>query len=250
MNAQQGRSSGDSPRPGATDFAAAADSPVRTDSSHSRPFASISRRSAGTMSPTAGARRRRARARRRRLAAPGHRARQGPCGGSGVECLDRLLGAVLVDEAEPDTQCDDREDDPGGGRRRRLRPTRPPPKQGARARSCGTGGKARSRSGRRGAQDVRAELVQPTPGLLAREPTLAAAETVEHRLWLEHCGCRKVEACARHPRRGELDRLHWRIVAPATRSDPAHADPQAIQTVSASPTDDKKAPERGFLQSG
>lgn len=53
MNAQLGRSTDESLSPaGATDFAAGCASPVSTDSSHSRPSAAISRRSAGTTSPT------------------------------------------------------------------------------------------------------------------------------------------------------------------------------------------------------
>src|SRR5581483_3451638 len=53
MNAHDGSSSGESGFvTGSTFFSAGADSPVRTDSSHSSPSASSSRRSAGTTSPT------------------------------------------------------------------------------------------------------------------------------------------------------------------------------------------------------
>lgn len=53
MNAHDERSTVElASRTGATAFAVAIDSPVRTDSSHSRPLDSMTRRSAGTTSPT------------------------------------------------------------------------------------------------------------------------------------------------------------------------------------------------------
>jgi hypothetical protein len=56
MNAHEGRSTAESlAGAGADDFTAGCDSPVSTDSSHSRPSTAISRKSAGTTSPTPSA---------------------------------------------------------------------------------------------------------------------------------------------------------------------------------------------------
>ena len=92
---------------------AGSDSPVSTDSSHSRPVTASSRRSAGTMSPS-----------RRSTTSPGtsvgdvHRrsaavADAPPCWCRICECSASrgLLGAVLVDEPEPDRHGEDHADD-------------------------------------------------------------------------------------------------------------------------------------------
>ena len=136
-----------------------------------------------------------------------------------VERLDRLLGAVLVDEAEPDAQGDDRQDDPG---RRRLADRRRDHRrryEEHEQEAAELASKHAPGAGPVTAQDVRAELVQPPPRLLACEPSLAAAETTEHCLRLENCRPREVEVRARRARRGQFNRLHSPIVALATRSD-------------------------------
>ena len=117
MNAHEGRSTAESRASvGSAVLAAGIDSPVSTASSHSSWLASISRTSAGTRSPTRSATTSpgtssRTSTRRWCAVAPHQRL----VADVGVQRGDRELGAVLVDEAEPDAQDDDRGDD----RRRR-----------------------------------------------------------------------------------------------------------------------------------
>ena len=119
MNAQPGRSRGESPTGarvgGLLDRQRLA---VSTASSHSSPVTSTSRRSAGTTSPT-----------RSPTRSPGtrfvdvgrdlacRRARPRPRGGcSRCRSATACRGAVLVEEAEPDAERDDRGDDRRVGR--------------------------------------------------------------------------------------------------------------------------------------
>ena len=129
---------------GSTVLAADIDSPVSTPSSHSSWFASMSRTSAGTRSPTlrlddvAWHQLAHVEALWRAVAPD-----QGLVVDVGVQRGDRELGAVLVDEAEPDAQDDDRGDDRavdgvtrGRGDRRRRRAA-------GSAAGCGADGRGR-----------------------------------------------------------------------------------------------------------
>ncbi len=117
MNAHEARSREDSGAAmGSLRFSAGSDSPVSTASSHSSPSACSRRRSAGTTSPTAS-----------RTTSPGHELgdvdrrglavahRQRGVAQLGVQRLDRQLGAVLVEEPQPDAEADDQQDDQRAG---------------------------------------------------------------------------------------------------------------------------------------
>ena len=118
MKAQDGRSRAESVGGGSAVFSAGIDSPVRTASSHSSAFASSRRRSAGTTSPTSSC-----------DDVAGHevghvddgwwpRRATTSAGGGCCACsaATALLGPVLVHEAQPDAERDDRGDDHRAGR--------------------------------------------------------------------------------------------------------------------------------------
>ncbi len=112
MKAQHGRSSPAAPAAASTFLVAGMDSPVRTASSHSSPWASRRRTSAGTRSPTRSA-----------TTSPGTRSvtststgwpsrpHQGPAPDLVVQGGHRHLGPVLVEEPEGDAEADDHRDD-------------------------------------------------------------------------------------------------------------------------------------------
>ena len=146
MKAHDGSSSGDSGFvTGSTFFSAGADSPVRTDSSHSSPSASSRRRSAGTTSPTPT-----------RTTSPGTSSVTSTTSAAPVpqrddrvpelrvQRVDSARGAVLAHEPEPDTEPADQEDDD------RVRPLAEERRRDRRSRGAGAGtGSAAGRRGRR-----------------------------------------------------------------------------------------------------
>src|SRR6266536_3268523 len=126
-----------------------------------------------------------------------------------VQRLDGLLGAVLIDEAEPDAEADDRQDDPGlcrlanrgrddcGRKQEHEQEAAELPRQHA------------PEAGAMAAQDVRANLLEAPSRLLAGEAVPVSAQTIECVVWLENRGRCEIEPGVRTRNgRREFSRLH------------------------------------------
>ena len=183
MNAHDARSS-ERLRGGRSDrvrFSAGSDSPVSTASSHSRPSASqqpqvrrhhVARppsrtTSPGTSSVTSTADR----------LAVAHRERG--VAQLGVQRLDRQLGAVLVEEPEPDAQADDQQDDQRAGALTDDERGQRRGHEQDQQRIAQLAHQHRERPRAVAAQRVWPDSRQPYPGLVPREAAHGAIETGE-----------------------------------------------------------------------
>ena len=209
MNPQEASSSGESGASiGPACFSAGSDSPVSTASSHSRPSASSRRRSAGTTSPTP-----------MRTTSPGtssvtstglawpSRSSQRGVAELGVQRLDRPLGAVLVEEAQPDAQADDRQDDRSVGAFADEERGQCRGDQEDQQRIAQLAHQHRERPGAVASQRVRPCFLQAAVRLLAGEPGGVAVEALEHLPWRQ---CRRLAQGYGAP---ILPLIRWRVDA-------------------------------------